>query len=57
MVDGMPEDVQKSLAASIPSPRLGQPAEFADLVAHILGNAYLNGEAIRLDGATRLTPK
>ena len=58
MVDGMPEDVQKSLAASIPFPsRLGQPAEFADLVAHILGNAYLNGETIRLDGATRLTPK
>ena len=58
MVDSMPEDVQKSLAASIPFPsRLGQPAEFADLVAHILGNAYLNGETIRLDGATRLTPK
>ncbi|HEY4634959.1 MAG TPA: SDR family NAD(P)-dependent oxidoreductase [Rhodospirillales bacterium] len=58
MVDGMPEDVQKSLSASIPFPsRLGQPAEFADLVAYILGNTYLNGETIRLDGATRLAPK
>jgi len=58
MVDGMPEDVQKSLSASIPFPsRLGQPEEFADLVAYILGNAYLNGETIRLDGATRLAPK
>ena len=58
MVDGMPEDVQRSLSASIPFPsRLGQPAEFADLVAYILGNTYLNGETIRLDGATRLAPK
>jgi NAD(P)-dependent dehydrogenase (short-subunit alcohol dehydrogenase family) len=58
MVDGMPEAVQQSLSASIPFPsRLGRPAEFADLVAYILGNTYLNGETIRLDGATRLAPK
>jgi len=58
MVDGMPESVQQSLAASIPFPsRLGQPPEFADLVAYILGNPYLNGETIRLDGATRLAAK
>jgi len=58
MVDGMPDSVQQSLAASIPFPsRLGTPEEFADLVAYILGNTYLNGETIRLDGATRLAPK
>ncbi|MGY6517710.1 MAG: SDR family oxidoreductase [Lysobacteraceae bacterium] len=58
MVDGMPENVQQSLAASIPFPsRLGRPEEFADLVAYILSNTYLNGETIRLDGATRLAPK
>ncbi|KAB8317069.1 SDR family NAD(P)-dependent oxidoreductase [Tolypothrix campylonemoides VB511288] len=58
MVDGMPESVQQSLAASIPFPsRLGTPTEFADLVAYILRNTYLNGETIRLDGATRLAPK
>ncbi|MEH6420100.1 SDR family NAD(P)-dependent oxidoreductase [Pseudomonas sp. CGJS7] len=58
MVDGMPESVQQSLSASIPFPsRLGRPEEFADLVAYILGNRYLNGETIRLDGATRLAPK
>ena len=58
MVDGMPENVQQSLAASIPFPsRLGKPEEFADLVAYILGNTYLNGETIRLDGATRLAAK
>ena len=58
MVDGMPEQVQESLAASIPFPsRLGKPEEFADLAAHIMENAYLNGETIRLDGAVRLAPK
>lgn len=58
MVDGMPPQVRESLAASIPFPsRLGKPEEFADLVAYILGNTYLNGETIRLDGATRLAPK
>ena len=58
MVDGMPDEVQASLSASIPFPsRLGRPEEFADLVAYILGNRYLNGETIRLDGAVRLAPK
>lgn len=58
MVDGMPEQVQESLAASIPFPsRLGKPEEFADLAAHIMENAYINGETIRLDGAVRLAPK
>ena len=58
MVDGMPDDVQKSLSASIPFPsRLGKPEEFAELVGFILGQRYLNGETIRLDGAVRLAPK
>ena len=58
MVDGMPESVQQSLAATIPFPsRLGRPEEFADTVAFILRTRYLNGETIRLDGATRLQPK
>jgi NAD(P)-dependent dehydrogenase (short-subunit alcohol dehydrogenase family) len=58
MVDGMPEHIQASLSASIPFPsRLGKPEEFAELVAHIMENGYLNGETIRLDGAVRLAPK
>ena len=58
MVDGMPDEVQKSLSASIPFPsRLGQADEYADLVAYMLGNRYLNGETIRLDGAVRLAPR
>jgi NAD(P)-dependent dehydrogenase (short-subunit alcohol dehydrogenase family) len=58
MVDGMPPQVQESLSASIPFPsRLGKPDEFASTVAFILGNRYINGETIRLDGAVRLQPK
>ena len=58
MVDGMPPQVQESLSASIPFPsRLGKPAEFAETVAFIIGNRYLNGSVIRLDGAVRLQPK
>lgn len=58
MVDGMPPEVQESLSASIPFPsRLGKPDEYADTVAFILGNRYINGETIRLDGAVRLAPK
>ena len=54
----LPADVQQGLAQSIPFPnRLGQPAEFADLVLMCLTNPYLNGEVIRLDGALRLPPK
>jgi NAD(P)-dependent dehydrogenase (short-subunit alcohol dehydrogenase family) len=58
MVDSMSAQVQESLSASIPFPsRLGKPDEFAALVAFILGNRYINGETIRLDGAVRLQPK
>ena len=52
------EPVRQALAAQIPFPsRLGRPAEFAALVRHIVENAMLNGETIRLDGAIRMTPK
>lgn len=58
MVDTMPEEVQQALGASVPFPsRLGKPAEFADLAAHVFENAYLNGTTLRLDGAIRLEPK
>ena len=58
MLLGMPENVQESLVANIQFPkRMGLPAEFGDLVAHIASNAYINGEAIRLDGAIRMQPR
>ncbi|AJY48701.1 3-hydroxyacyl-CoA dehydrogenase [Halomonas sp. KO116] len=54
----LPEEVQQSLAASIPFPnRLGEPDEFARLACHIVGNTMLNGETIRLDGAIRMAPR
>ena len=58
MVEGMPEQVYNSLCAQVPYPsRLGTAEEFADTVAFILQNRYLNGSVIRLDGAIRLAPK
>lgn len=51
----MPQEVQDSLAASVPFPkRFGKPEEFAALVAHIVENCMINGEVIRLDGALRM---
>ena len=34
--------------------RMGQPAEFAKLVRHIVENQMLNGEVIRLDAGIRM---
>ena len=58
MLAALPEEARQALAAQIPFPsRLGQPAEFAALALHIVENAMLNGETIRLDGALRMAPK
>ena len=58
MVAGLPPEVQKGLADSIPFPqRLGEPNEFAALVEHIATNRFINGETIRLDGALRMAAR
>ncbi len=58
MLAGLPDKARESLAATIPNPqRLGRPSEYAALVHHIVENAYLNGEVVRLDGALRMAPK
>ena len=58
MVAGLPEDARASLGHQTPHPaRLGRPSEFADLVVHVVSNAMINGEVIRLDGALRLAPR
>ncbi len=58
MLMAIPEESQKSLAASVPFPKaLGRPDQFASLVRHIVENTYLNGEVIRLDGALRMAPR
>jgi NAD(P)-dependent dehydrogenase (short-subunit alcohol dehydrogenase family) len=54
----LPEPVRQSLGKQVPFPsRLGRPAEYAALAAHIVENAMLNGETIRLDGAIRMQPR
>ena len=58
MLQGLPEEAQRSLGAQVPFPsRLGQPAEYAALARHMIENPMLNGETIRLDGAIRMAPK
>ena len=58
MMDSLPEAARQNLSTSVPFPqRLGDPREFAALVAHAIDNRFLNGETIRLDGALRLPPR
>jgi NAD(P)-dependent dehydrogenase (short-subunit alcohol dehydrogenase family) len=58
MLAALPEDKRQALAADVVFPkRLGNPAEYGELVAAIVGNGYLNGETIRLDGSLRMPPK
>ena len=55
MMESLPEKAKVQLEASVPYPkRLGNPQEFGQLICHIISNAYLNGEVIRLDGAIRM---
>ena len=58
MLLGMPQEVQDALGKMVPfPPRLGKPAEYANLAKTIIENTMLNGETIRLDGAIRMQPK
>jgi NAD(P)-dependent dehydrogenase (short-subunit alcohol dehydrogenase family) len=55
MMAWLPPAAQESLGQQVPHPaRLGRPAEYANLAAHIVENAMINGETIRLDGAIRM---
>jgi len=58
MMASLPEAAREALGSVTPFPsRLGHPHEYADLVAHVISNPFLNGEVIRLDGAVRLAPR
>jgi NAD(P)-dependent dehydrogenase (short-subunit alcohol dehydrogenase family) len=58
LLAGLPEPIRASLGKQVPfPPRLGRPAEYAALAAHIIENPMLNGETIRLDGAIRMQPR
>ena len=58
LMKGLSEEAQRSLASQVPFPsRLGDPSEYAALAVHIVENAMLNAETIRLDGAIRMAPR
>src|SRR5208283_1700546 len=58
MLAGLPDPARKALESQIPFPsRLGRPTEYAALARHIVENAMLNGETIRLDGALLMPPR
>ena len=58
LLAGSSDEVRASLGAQVPHPaRLGDPAEYAALVAHIVANPTRGGEVIRLDGAIRMAPR
>jgi NAD(P)-dependent dehydrogenase (short-subunit alcohol dehydrogenase family) len=55
MLEGLGEEIQAGLAASVTCPkRLGDPSEYASLAKFIVESGYLNGETIRIDGALRM---
>ncbi|HEY1944842.1 MAG TPA: SDR family NAD(P)-dependent oxidoreductase [Roseiarcus sp.] len=58
LLESLPPAAQESLGKQTPFPsRLGRPDEYAHLVESVIGNAMLNGEVIRLDGAIRMAPR
>ncbi len=58
LLASLPEEQRKALGESVLFPKLlGQPSQFAQLVVDIVGNRYLNGEVIRLDGGIRMPPR
>ena len=58
MLAGLPEEARAKLAENVPHPhRLGNPAEYAALVRHVVENPMINGEVIRLDAGLRMPPR
>ncbi len=58
LLASLPDDVREALGKQVPHPsRLGNPAEYAGLAAHVIANPMLNGEVIRLDGAIRMASR
>lgn len=58
MFEQLTPEAIKGLGDQVPHPqRLGDPDEYAALVAHIVSNPMMNGEVIRLDGAIRMSPR
>ncbi|PWE18417.1 3-hydroxy-2-methylbutyryl-CoA dehydrogenase [Marinicauda salina] len=54
----MPPEVKQNLASHLQFPqRFGTPEEYADLVAFMVSNDYINAECVRLDAGARMPPK
>lgn len=55
ILEAWPEERRAAITADVPHPaRLGDPAEFAAMVASVIENPMVNGTCVRLDGALRL---
>ncbi len=55
MAESLGEKVLEAITETIEAPRrMGDPAEFAQLVQFLVQNPYMNGECVRIDAATRL---
>lgn len=58
MMAGVKDEYREAIEKAVPFPsRMAKPEEFAELALHIINNGYLNGDVIRLDGASRLAAK
>ena len=58
LLASLPEEARVSLGKSVPfPPRLGSPAEYAQLAQQMIENQMLNGTVVRLDGAIRMAPR
>lgn len=58
MMAGVKDEYREAIEKAVPFPsRMAKPEEFAELAMHIIQNGYLNGDVIRLDGASRLAAK
>ena len=58
LLASLPDNVRDALAATVPFPkRLGQPDEYAALAEFLITTSYMNGEAVRIDGAIRMAAK
>lgn len=58
LMNASPDSVKLPLIEMTQFPkRLGHPEEYGQLAVHMVENAFMNGETIRLDGAIRMAPR
>ncbi len=57
LTENMPNGYNEKLISESPFPhRMGRPEEYASLAMHLVDNAMMNGEIVRIDGAVRMAP-